>query len=351
MLTDFDSTFKVTRAREARIPEILSARFAATLAAGDAAIVLFISLVVFGGALNATVAAFVTTALVCAAFWLCGSYKQSYAVYARDEVYYACTGILAAAIPTALVVGGVGQIDAFKIAVTLLFAAIAVSAWHVGLHMQRRSAPVPSAGRTSITPAAWHARESAGYLLAKRCFDVTVAVAALVAASPFMLAAALAIMAESGGPVLFKQERVGRNGARFDVFKFRTMVRDAGKDWARPGDPRITRVGAFLRRTSIDELPQLFNVIKGDMSIVGPRPEMVEFAARFAAEMHAYDQRHIVTPGITGWAQVYRKRNLEPDEVKDILPYDLFYVERASVVLDTAILLKTIAEMLFHRAV
>lgn len=351
MLTDFQTTFAIPHAREARIPEHLTPRWAATLAAGDAGIVLFIALVVFGGASNSIVAAVVTTALACCAFWICGLYKRSYAVYSRDEAYYACTAVLASAIPIGLIVGGVGQIDALSIIVALLFSAIATSAWHVGVHIQRRMGPLPSASRNSITPAAWHARESAWYLLAKRCFDVAVALVALVVTSPIMLGAALAILAESGEPVLFKQERVGRDGGRFEVFKFRTMCRDAGKDWVRPGDSRITRVGAFLRRTSIDELPQLFNVLMGDMSIVGPRPEMVEFAERFAQELPAYEQRHIVPPGITGWAQVYRKRNMEPDEVKEILPYDLFYVERSSVVLDTAVLLKTIVEVLFHRAV
>jgi lipopolysaccharide/colanic/teichoic acid biosynthesis glycosyltransferase len=152
-------------------------------------------------------------------------------------------------------------------------------------------------------------------------------------------------------PVLFTQRRVGRDGRTFVLFKFRTMKRDAGADWVRPGDSRITRTGSFLRRTSIDELPQVFNVLRGDMSIVGPRPEMVEFARDFAQRLPSYDQRHVVPPGITGWAQLYWKRNLDPSDVTDVLRYDLFYVERASLVLDTALLLKTIAEVLFHRAV
>ncbi len=351
MLTEFQTSFSVSRRREARIPEHLSIRSTAALALGDGGIVLFIALVVIGGESNSVTASLVATALVCAGFWACGLYKRSYAVLPRDEIYYACTAVLAAAIPILLIVGGVGQIGFVPIVVMLLFSALATSAWHTGLHLQRRAGPPPPAGAASITPAAWHARESAGYLLAKRCFDLAVAAVALVVSSPIMLAAAIAIYAESGEPILFKQERVGRDGSRFDVYKFRTMRRDAGAEWARPGDSRITRVGAFLRRTSIDELPQLFNVLKGEMSIVGPRPEMVEFARRFGQQLPAYDQRHIVAPGITGWAQVYRKRNLEPDDVKDILPYDLFYVERASPVLDGAILLKTIAEVLFHSAV
>lgn len=351
MLTDFQTTFTAARTNQTRLPEHLLPRWSATLAAGDVATVLFISLVVLAGASNSVIAAIVTTVLICCAFWACGLYKNSYAVYARDEAYYACTAVLAATIPTFLIVGGIGQIDALLLFVSLLFSALATSAWHVGMHMQRRSTSAPSASRTTITPAAWHARESLSYLLAKRCFDIAVAFAAVLLTSPIMCAAALAIVFESGEPVLFKQERVGRDGTRFDVFKFRTLVRDSSDDWVRPGDARITRVGAFLRRTSIDELPQLFNVLAGSMSIVGPRPEMVEFADRFSHELPAYHQRHIVAPGITGWAQVYGKRNMAPDEVKDILPYDLFYVERASVVLDSAILLKTITEVLFHRAI
>jgi lipopolysaccharide/colanic/teichoic acid biosynthesis glycosyltransferase len=351
MFTDMQTTLTMPRVREARLPERLSPRWAATLAGGDAAIVLFISLVVFGGASNTAVAAFVSTALICCAFWVCGLYARSFAVVARDEGYYACTALLTAAIPVFLIDGGVGQVSALPLLIVLLFSAVATSAWHAGMFIQRRSNVEVSATRNSVTPTAWHARESSAYLLTKRCFDIVIGVLALVVSLPIMLAAAMAIVVESGGPVLFRQERVGRDGTRFEVYKFRTMINGAGKEWVKPGDARITRIGAFLRRTSIDELPQLLNVLAGDMSIVGPRPEMTEFAARFAQDLPSYEQRHIVTPGMTGWAQVYHKRNLEPDEVRDILHYDLFYVERACVVIDMAIVLKTIAEVLFHRAV
>jgi lipopolysaccharide/colanic/teichoic acid biosynthesis glycosyltransferase len=185
----------------------------------------------------------------------------------------------------------------------------------------------------------------------KRVFDVIVAAITLVVASPIMLAAAIAILIESGTPIFFRQERIGAEGRPFSIFKFRTMRGDAGSQWARPGDDRITRVGALLRRTSIDELPQLFNVLRGEMSIVGPRPEMVDFAASFAGTIPNYEQRHVVAPGITGWAQVYCKRNLQPVDMTDVLPFDLFYVEHASVALDAAIVLKTAAEVVFHRAV
>jgi lipopolysaccharide/colanic/teichoic acid biosynthesis glycosyltransferase len=332
-------------------PETLAVRTACAIAVGDAAIALFVTAACLHDASNLAGAAIVVAALICAANYLCGLYKISYSLYARDEIYYACTATLAAAVPVALALGVVGEIAAGKIALVLLLCAIGTSLWHAGMYRQRHGAFPLTAGIASITPAAWRARESAGYQILKRCFDVAVALVALAVTSPFMIAAAIAVFAESGRPVLFKQQRVGQYGRTFTLYKFRTMRRDAGSNWASPGDPRITRTGAFLRRTSIDELPQLFNVLRGEMSIVGPRPEMVDFARRFAQEFAAYDQRHIVAPGITGMAQVYFKRNLQPDDVKEILRYDLLYVEHASVVRDCAILLKTIAEVLLHRAV
>jgi lipopolysaccharide/colanic/teichoic acid biosynthesis glycosyltransferase len=182
-------------------------------------------------------------------------------------------------------------------------------------------------------------------------FDVTVAAIGLVLTSPIMLAAAAAIAIEDGLPVFFRQQRVGENGRPFTIFKFRTMRSDSGNQWVRPGDERITKIGALLRRASIDELPQLFNVLRGEMSIVGPRPEMVEFAESFRSSIPNYEQRHVVAPGITGWAQVYCKRNLTPADMADVLPYDLFYVEHASVLLDAALLFKTAVEVIFHAAV
>lgn len=351
MATEFHESFVAPRARTADTPERLPSRWRTILAAGDAAVVLLLSLIVFSQAPNPFIAAIVMAGCICGSFWLSGMYKRSYAVYARDEAYYAFAGVLFAAIPAALLLAGVGEISIGVVLLGLLLCAFGTSVWRIRLHMQRHAGPAPYAGIESITPLGWHDRESTGYLLSKRCFDVVVASVALVVAFPFMLVAAVAIAAESGLPVLFKQERVGRDGLPFVMYKFRTMRRDAGAEWAKPGDSRITRVGAVLRRTSIDELPQLFNVLRGDMSIVGPRPEMVEFAKGFSREIPSYEQRHVVAPGITGWAQIYHKRNLEPGDVKHILPYDLFYVERASIVLDTVVVLKTAAEVLFHRAV
>lgn len=341
----------IPRQNTSAFPERLSPKTRTILASGDAAISFFVSLIGLAAAPNPFAAAVIIAAMISGSFWLCGLYRRSYAVFARDEVYYACTGVLYAAGPCALILYAVGQVPLPSIAIALVLCAMGTSVWRVRTHLDRRAGPEPYAGIESITLYAWRDRESTSFLLARRTFDLTIAILALALTFPIMLVAAVVVAVESGRPVLFKQQRVGRDGRTFVLYKFRTMKHDAGAQWARPGDARITRSGAFLRRTSIDELPQLFNVLRGDMSIVGPRPEMVEFARNFAHKLQFYDQRHVVTPGITGWAQLYRNRTLDPSDVNDVLPYDLFYVERASVVLDTAIALKTIAEVLFHNAV
>jgi exopolysaccharide biosynthesis polyprenyl glycosylphosphotransferase len=188
----------------------------------------------------------------------------------------------------------------------------------------------------------------------KRALDITAALIALVLTAPIMLFAALAIAADSGLPVLFKQERVGRNGTPFNVFKFRTMRVNAeaatGPVWASKSDPRKTRLGSFLRRTSIDELPQIFNVLRGEMSLVGPRPERPVFVSEFRRQLPRYDERHLVRPGITGWSQVHMKRALSVGDVSEKLSHDLFYVENWSFFMDVSIIVKTAAEFLFHRA-
>ena len=187
--------------------------------------------------------------------------------------------------------------------------------------------------------------------LTKRLIDLIGAAAGIILTSPIVALAALAVLLDSGAPIIFSQDRVGKDGLPFRMYKFRTMRTDAGSDWAKPGDARITRVGAFLRRTSIDELPQFVNILRGEMSIVGPRPEMRSFAERFAKRLPRYDERHLVKPGVTGWAQVSMKRNLEPADAHRVLSHDLFYIEHWSAYLDVAIIFKTVLEVLFHRAV
>ncbi|ADE16318.1 sugar transferase, PEP-CTERM system associated [Nitrosococcus halophilus Nc 4] len=180
----------------------------------------------------------------------------------------------------------------------------------------------------------------------KRIFDVTVSLVLLVFCSPLMLFAVVAIWSESGRPILYRQRRVGAKGKPFYIFKFRTMRQDAEADgkarWAASGDPRITRVGRWLRRTRIDELPQIFNILQGDMSFVGPRPERPEFVETLAEKLPYYGERHRVKPGLTGWAQICYPYGSTEKDAFEKLQYDLYYVKNYSLFLDLMILLQTV---------
>lgn len=189
-----------------------------------------------------------------------------------------------------------------------------------------------------------------GGRMLKRWFDLVIASAMLALAAPVMIVAALAVAIESGRPIFFRHERAGRDGVPFEMLKFRSMYQKHayGNGWATHGDPRITRVGAVLRRLSIDELPQLLNVLRGEMSIVGPRPEMLDYVERFEATIPNYADRHFVKPGITGWSQIYMKRVLTPDDAVDVLRHDLFYIQNWELFMDVSIVAKTGAEFLFH---
>ena len=190
--------------------------------------------------------------------------------------------------------------------------------------------------------------------LVKRLMDVVFGSIALLLFAPVMAAAAIAILIDSGRPILYSQERTGAGGKVFRIFKFRSMRQDAesmnGAVWAIDNDPRKTRIGGFLRRFSIDELPQLFNVLRGDMSLVGPRPERPMFVDLFRAALPRYDQRHLVRPGITGWSHVHMRRNVDTSAAGERLAYDLQYLENWSPYLDVAVLFQTLCEFLFHRA-
>jgi len=191
--------------------------------------------------------------------------------------------------------------------------------------------------------------------LARRMMDISVSLLALFFLFPLMLVTALAIVADSkggGGSVFYRQKRVGVNGSAFDLYKFRSMIPDAekvgGAQWARQGDQRVTRVGKVIRKYRIDELPQLINVVKGEMSLVGPRPERPEIVAELRKNIPYYEDRHHVKPGITGWAQInYPYGSCEQDALEK-LQYDLYYVKHNSVLLDIAILLQT-AEVIFFK--
>lgn len=188
----------------------------------------------------------------------------------------------------------------------------------------------------------------------KRAIDLVIAAAILLVASPIMMGTALAILIEDGRPIFFRQERVGLFGRRFAMLKFRSMSVDAeaksGPIWSPVGDKRVTRVGRFIRRTSIDELPQLINVLRGDMSIVGPRPERPLYVETFQRRLPRYDERHLVRPGITGWAQINMPRKLEVSQVGEKLSHDLWYIEHWGLFMDLSIVCKTAFEFLFHRA-
>ncbi len=187
----------------------------------------------------------------------------------------------------------------------------------------------------------------------KRLLDILLASVLLVFSLPIMLLTALAILIESGGPIFYSQRRVGLRGASFDVFKFRSMRQDAESDgkavWARREDDRVTTVGQFIRKVRIDELPQLINVFKGDMSFVGPRPERPEFVAELDQAIPYYNLRHHIKPGITGWAQVSYPYGSSIKDAREKLQYDLYYLKNYSVFLDINILLQTIQVILWGK--
>ena len=185
----------------------------------------------------------------------------------------------------------------------------------------------------------------------KRVFDVVCALGLIVLAAPVMILAALAIAVASGRPVFYRQERVGRGGRPIMCIKFRSMGTDAEKDgvarWASKSDPRVTGVGRFLRQTRIDELPQLLNVLRGEMSLVGPRPERPAFVKELSSAIPFYDVRHSVKPGITGWAQVRYSYGASVEDATRKLQYDLYYVKNHSLFLDIVVLVETVRVVLF----
>jgi len=191
----------------------------------------------------------------------------------------------------------------------------------------------------------------------KQLFDIVISLLLLVVTLPVMLLASLAVWLESGlrGPIFYRQIRVGENGREFEVLKFRSMRIDAekvgGAQWAQKNDPRVTRVGAILRRYRIDELPQIFNVLRGEMSFVGPRPERPEFVSRLERSYPHYADRHRVRPGLTGWAQIYYPYGASDEDAYQKLQYDLYYVNHRSLYLDLVILLQTAEVVLWGRGV
>jgi sugar transferase (PEP-CTERM system associated) len=187
----------------------------------------------------------------------------------------------------------------------------------------------------------------------KRIFSIVFSIIGLIFSSPLMLLTAIAIKLDSRGPVFFFQERVGKKGRVFKLIKFRSMYADAeartGPVWAQADDPRITRVGQFIRRTRLDELPQFVNVLRGDMHFVGPRPERPYFVEQLRKSIPYYWQRHTVEPGLTGWAQVKYSYGSTIEEAREKLKYDLYYIKNVSLLLDLWIIFQTVKIVLLGR--
>jgi sugar transferase (PEP-CTERM system associated) len=196
-------------------------------------------------------------------------------------------------------------------------------------------------------------RKTRALVTAKRLLDVSLASVGLLIAAPVMGLVAIAVRRSSPGPALYHQTRVGQNGRPFTVHKFRSMRADAeaatGAVWAQKGDPRVTGLGRFLRRTRLDELPQLWNVLRGDMSFVGPRPERPEFVSDLTQQIPFYGQRHAVRPGLTGWAQVRHSYGSSVADALQKLQFDLYYIKHMSIAFDLYIVLETTKTVLMRR--
>lgn len=190
---------------------------------------------------------------------------------------------------------------------------------------------------------------SPGYMMVKQLFDICLVLLSFPIILPIMFFTAIAVKLESDGPALFIQNRVGQGGKEFRIYKFRSMGKDSekfGAQMASTNDMRVTRIGKFIRKTRIDELPQFFNVLKGDMSLIGPRPEQKIFVDQFEQEIPFYSYRHIVKPGITGWAQVTHGYAGDADETRVKIEHDFYYIKHISFSLDILIVFKTIKTML-----
>jgi sugar transferase (PEP-CTERM system associated) len=195
-------------------------------------------------------------------------------------------------------------------------------------------------------------RRSATFRIVRRLVSVVIALVGLVLSLPLLPLIMLVIRLDSVGPVFYRQRRVGKGGRIFDVIKFRTMRQDAeksGPQWAGNNDPRVTRIGRFLRSSRLDEIPQLWCVLKGDMAFVGPRPERPEFVEWLSREIPYYGVRHMVRPGLTGWAQVKYKYGSTVEDAREKLQYDLFYIKNASIGLDLLIMFQTVKTVLLKR--
>ena len=340
----------VVHAEPVILPEPISSTSCAIIIAGDVigalaacALALAIARDAHGAVIALLVAAIVSVFI--------GRYRKSYAIRSSDEMYGpAAVALLAAPIGivwSKLLHYGIGSPFIGMLVWCLASGACSMYAFRI----RRGAHRSVEAGIDRVQE--WKRRRPAAHLERAiiRMLDLIFGSIAFVVFSPLIAFVALIVLADGGRPIFFRQVRVGLRETDFTIIKFRTMRTDAGKEWVKPGDTRITRAGAFLRRTSLDELPQLVNVLRGEMSLVGPRPEMREYAARFSREYPTYWQRHMVPPGVTGWAQLNLPRNLQPSDVPAVLRYDLFFVQNEDVYLYNFCLVKTAFEVLMHRAV
>ena len=209
---------------------------------------------------------------------------------------------------------------------------------------------VTSEGRL-VNDVSGQRRDTVWYEVSRRALDVIGSLLLLAFALPLLLLVAFLIRVDSTGPVLYRQSRVGLHGRIFTMLKFRSMRVDAevaGPCWATDRDPRMTRIGAFIRATRLDEVPQLLNVLRGEMSLVGPRPERPHFVQQLAAIIPRYNERTHVLPGITGWAQINYPYGASVEDARAKLAFDLFYINNRALLLDLRILLRTIPVVLFR---
>lgn len=213
---------------------------------------------------------------------------------------------------------------------------------------QHRRTPLHASDRGQFLAGFRHSRK-ADYEIVKRLADLTLAAAMGVLALPVMAVVTVGVKLSSPGPALYSQERLGRFGRPFRLYKFRSMRTDAEKDgprWSQADDPRATRFGRFIRRRHLDELPQLWNIIRGEMSFVGPRPERPEFVAELRERLPYYSLRHLVRPGLSGWAQINYQYGSSVEDAAHKLAYDLWYIKNRGAAIDLRIFLKTMAEAL-----
>jgi lipopolysaccharide/colanic/teichoic acid biosynthesis glycosyltransferase len=290
------------------------------------------------------------TPLIAFAWWS-GRYRISYASAPADELYATLAFSVPAGVLSTIAVPFMLTSWTSTMLVSFGWTAIA-SASAIVICARRRGTHPCRSGNCSRVDHIGRARTRSTIIRSSIAFvDFFIALAALLVLSPIMLLSAIAVVRDDGFPIVFRQRRTGLNDRQFMMLKFRTMRKDAGSEWVEPGDDRITCAGGFLRRTSLDELPQLWNVLKGEMSLVGPRPEMAEYADRFSRDIADYCDRHLVPPGMTGWAQLHYPRNFGPEAARAVLAYDLFYVRNRSLPLYAYCLAKTTCEVLAHRAV